>query len=251
MPVVGEPDEVAAGARLVAVAIDAAAPADLARFWAHALRWDVHDAGDGAFELVPTDATTFRLLFRPVARRKVGQNRIHFDLTTAAPDDQRETVRELLAIGARHVDIGQGPGEDHVVLADPEGNELCVIEPTNRFLASCPRLGAVNCDGTRALGHFYAAALGWPLVWDQDEETAIESPDGTGPKITWSGPPLMPRTGPERFHLHLAPAPGAGAEAALVRLVELGATRREAPDACGGAVALADVDGNELCLVQA
>jgi hypothetical protein len=73
------------------------------------------------------------------------------------------------------------------VLADPEGSEFCIIEPSNRFLASCPRLGAVNCDGTRALGCFFSEALGWPLVSDLDEETAIQAPDGTGPKITWSG----------------------------------------------------------------
>jgi len=43
-------------------------------------------------------------------------------------------VRELIAIGAHHIDIGQGPDEPHVVLCDPEGNEFCIIEPTNSFL---------------------------------------------------------------------------------------------------------------------
>ena len=184
-------------ARLVAVTLDAVAPDRLSRFWARALRWDVGDAGGGAFEMAPTDATSFRLLFRPAAAQKVGQNRIHFDLTSTSLDDQRDTVAELLAIGATHIDIGQHRDDTHVVLADPEGNELCIIEPFNRFLASCPRLGAVNCDGTRALGHFFSHALGWPLVWDQDEETAIQAPDGNGPKITWSGPPLMPKLGKE------------------------------------------------------
>ena len=48
----------------------------------------------------------------------------------------------------------------------------------------------MNCDGTKELGHFFSAVLGWPLVWDQDEEIAIQAPTGDGPKITWSGPPL-------------------------------------------------------------
>jgi hypothetical protein len=240
----------AAAARLVALSLAAAAPGQLGRFWAHALRWDLDDAGGGAVELTPTDATSFRLLLRPPAEPKAGQNRIHLDLTTASIDDQHGTVAELLARGARHVDIGQSPDDTQVVLADPEGNELCVIEPSNRFLASCPRLGAVNCDGTRALGHFFSAALGWPLVWDQDEETAIQAPDGTGPRITWSGPPLMPRPGTERFHLHLAPRPGASVQDALGGLLGLGATQVHAGGRCPGAIALADVDGNGLCLVE-
>ncbi|MBV9950522.1 MAG: VOC family protein [Acidimicrobiia bacterium] len=237
-------------AQLVALAIDAVDPQELASFWAYALNWDTEETAAGV-ELVPTDATTFRLRFRPVAPRTAGRNRIHLDLTTASDDDQRNTVTELLSLGATHVDIGQGPDDPHVVLADPEGNELCIIEPFNRFLASCPRLGAVNCDGTRALGHFYSEALGWPLVWDQDEETAIQAPDGTGPKITWSGPPLMPRTGRERFHFHLAPTPDDSVQSALEHLVAAGATRLDAPDDCPGAIALGDVDGNELCLVEA
>ncbi|MGB8859157.1 MAG: VOC family protein, partial [Ilumatobacteraceae bacterium] len=177
-------------------------------------------------------------------------NRIHFDLTSTSLDDQTNTVAQLLAIGARHIDIGQDPGETHVVLADPEGNEFCIIEPDNRFLAGCPRLGAVNCDGTHAVGCFWSEVLGWPLVWDQDEETAIQAPDGRGPKITWSGPPLMPRFGEERFHFHIAPASGTSAPAALEHLLALGATRLDIGHACSRAVALADVDGNQFCLVE-
>lgn len=237
-------------AQLVALAFDARAPNELAQFWAHALQWNIRQAGSGGVELVPTDTTSFRVLFRPVAHQKAGQNRIHFDLTTTSLDDQNDTVAELLAIGARHIDIGQNPNDTHVVLADPEGNELCIIEPHNRFLASCPRLGAVNCDGTRALGQFFSEALGWPLVWDQDEETAIQAPDGTGPKITWSGPPLMPKLGKERFHFHLAPTPGTSAQATLDHLLALGASRLDIGHACPGAIVMADVDGNEFCLVE-
>ena len=237
-------------ARLVALAVDATAPHELARFWAHALRWSIREADGGGVELVPTDATSFGVLFRPVPRQKTRQNRIHFDLTTTSADDQHNTVAELLAIGARHIDIGQDPNDGHVVLADPEGNEFCVIEPSNRFLASCPRLGAVNCDGTRSLGYFFSEALGWPLVWDQDDETAIQAPDGTGPKITWSGPPLMPRPDPERFHLHLAATSGTTTQGALEHLLALGAMRAEVSDVCPGATVLADVDGNTFCLFE-
>ena len=232
--------------RLDAVAIAATAPDELARFWAQALRWEISDTG---VELVPTDPTTFGVLFVPGAPEKVGQNRIHFDLTSASLQDQQDTVTQLVAIGASHIDIGQTANDAHVVLADPEGNELCIIEPGNGFLASCPRLGAVNCDGTRALGYFYGEALAWPLVWDQDEETAIQAPDGAGPKITWSGPPLMPRPDRERFHLHLAPSPGTSVDAAVEHLVSLGAARVDAGHGCPDAIPLVDVDGNDVCLV--
>ena len=235
---------------LVGLAFDAMAPNQLGGFWSQALGWDIREPDGGGVELVPMDDASFHVLFRAVGDEKVGQSRIHFDLTTTSFDDQHNTVAELLAIGARHIDIGQDANDAHVVLADPEGNEFCIIEPYNRFLAGCPRLGAVNCDGTRDLGYFYGEALGWPLVWDQDEETAIQAPDGTGPKITWSGPPLMPKSGKERIHFHIAPSSGTCAQAALDRVVALGATRFNAGLGCPGAIVLADVDGNEFCLVE-
>ena len=236
--------------QLVALVLDSPAPTALARFWAHALGWTVREADGGGAELVPTDPTSFSLLVRPDAGEKVGQNPTHFDLTTTSPDDQQNLVDELLGIGGKHVDIGQPPYETHVVLADPDGNEFCVIEPYNRYLAGCPRLGAVNCDGTRALGYFFSHALGWPLVWDHDEETAIQAPDGTGPKIQWSGPPLRPKLDKERFHFHVAPTAESSSQAALDHLLALGATRLAGGHGCPLAITLADVDGNEFCLVE-
>lgn len=236
--------------RLVALVFDALHPDRLAQFWAHALGWEARAVGDDDVQLVPTDETSFPIRFRRVAHEKAGQNRIHFDLTTADADDQARTVTELLSRGGRHVDIGQDPADTHVVLADPEKNELCVLGPGNRFLAGCPRLGAVNCDGTHALGVFWSRATGWPLVWDEGEETAIQAPDGTGPKITWSGPPMMPRVGAERLHFHVAPAAGATVPAAIDLMLGLGATRLETVRGCTGAVALADVDGNPFCVVD-
>ncbi len=185
--------------RLDALCFDANDPGRLARFWADALHWEIHDEPPGEIGLVPTDDTRLRILFEPVPDKKTGQNRNHLDLTTTSLDDQNETVRRLVELGARHIDIGQGPDEPHVVLVDPEGNEFCIIDPTNDFLADCGRLGAINCDGSRETRYFWSAALGWPLVWDQDDETAICAPDGTGPIISWSSPPLIPKFGKTDF----------------------------------------------------
>lgn len=234
--------------RLDALCFDATDPLRLARFWADALQWGVHEETDGDVALVPADGTRFRLLFLPAPEKKSAKNRIHLDLTTTSHDDQEETVRRLLDLGARHIDIGQGPDEPHVVLADPEGNELCIIEPHNSFLAGCGRLGSITCDGSRAVGYFWSEALGWPLVWDQDDETAIRAPDGTGPFITW-GPPVPPKTTKNRLHLDIAPPEHGDQQAEVDRLVSLGATRIDIGQGEVDWVVMADPDGNEFCVL--
>jgi predicted enzyme related to lactoylglutathione lyase len=227
--------------RIVALRFDAIDPVALARFWAAALGWAIEGEDDGAVVLVPSDGSGVPVRFVPGAAVKVGQNRNHLDLTTTSLDDQRDTVERLLALGGSNVDIGQTLEEDHVVLADPEGNELCVLAPGNRFLAGCGRMGAINCDGLHTTGLFWSEVLGWPLWWDEGEETAVRAP--LGPVISWSGPPLKPKVGPNRLSLELAPTD----DAEVDRLAALGATRIDAePD---GAVLLADLDGNELRVV--
>jgi catechol 2,3-dioxygenase-like lactoylglutathione lyase family enzyme len=236
---------------LVALCVDANDPLRLARFWAAALGWDVADDTAGKVRLVPTDGTRFRLEFAPVPEQKVGANRLHLDLTSSSLDDQRDSVAGLVELGARHIDVGQRPDEGHVVLADPEGNEFCIIEPGNSFLAGCGRLGSITCDGTREVGYFWSAALGWPLVWDQDEETAIRAPDGTGPLITWGGPPVAPKLGKNRLHLEVAPLDRAGQQGAVERLSALGASRADIGHGDVDWVVMVDPDGNEFCVLPA
>ena len=237
------------GSRLVALCFDANDLLGLARFWAEALRWEIDDATDDDVGLVPTDGTRFGILFEPVPEQKVGANRLHLDLTSTSIDDQQETVARLVELGARRIDIGQRADEGHVVLADPEGNEFCIIEPGNKFLAGCGRFGSITCDGTREVGYFWSTALGWPLVWDQDEETAIRAPDGTGPLITWGGPPLAPKIGKNRLHLDVAPPVDVDQQAEVDRLVSLGATRIDIGQGDVSWVVMADPDGNEFCVL--
>ncbi len=80
------------------------------------------------------------------------------------------------------------------MLADPDRQEFCVIESGSSFLAGCGFLGELACEGTRQVGRFWAEALGWPLVWDEDGETAVQSPHG-GTKVAWGGPPLAAKNG--------------------------------------------------------
>jgi Glyoxalase/Bleomycin resistance protein/Dioxygenase superfamily. len=134
-----------------------------------------------------------------------------------------------------------------VVLADPEGNEFCVIEPGNNFLADTAFIGALASDGSQEVGYFWSEALGWPLVWDQDQETAIQSPAG-GTKITWGGPPVRPKIGKNRLHFDLVVAGDGDLQAEVDRLVSLGATRIDIGQGDVSWVVMADPDGNEFCV---
>jgi hypothetical protein len=234
--------------QLDAVTFDAHDPAGLAAFWAGVLRRDPVDDAEGGVALPAAGDPRFRIRFQPTREDRRGPNRIHFDLTSSSLDDQEQLVQRALALGGRHLDIGQSPDEGHVVLADPEGNELCVIEPGNRFLADTALIGAVNCDGSQQVGYFWSRALGWPLVWDQDEETAIQSPRG-GSKIAWGGPPVNPKQGKNRLHLDVAPPADGDQLAEVERLVSLGATRLDIGQGEVSWVVMADPDGNEFCVL--
>ncbi|MDT0530263.1 VOC family protein [Micromonospora sp. DSM 115977] len=234
--------------RLFALSFDANQPLRLARFWSGVLGWDLADDPRDGVALLPSDDTGFRIRFLPTGRPKVGPNPMHFDLTSTSLEDQRQTVARALELGAEHIDIGQRPEEGHVVLADPDGNEFCVIAPGNDFLADCGFVGALACDGSQEVGYFWSEALGWPLVWDQDQETAIRSPLG-GPKITWGGPPLNPRTGKQRLHFDLAPPADGDQQTEVDRLLSLGATRIDIGQGEVSWVVMADPDGNEFCVL--
>jgi predicted enzyme related to lactoylglutathione lyase len=174
-------------------------------------------------------------------------NRLHLHLTSASLAHQLDTVAVAVALGAEHVDVGQPPEEGHIVLADPAGNHFCVIEPDNKFLSGCGFLAELACDGTRDVGLFWSEALGWPLVWDENQETAIQSPLG-GTKVAWGGPPVAPKIGrnPQRF---LLSATGADLRTEVDRLVSLGAALISTDQ--DGSAELTDPDGNEFCLRQA
>ena len=138
-----------------------------------------------------------------------------------------------------------------MVLADPEGNEFCVIEPGNNWLAGCGFFAEATCDGSPQVGYFFSAALGWPLVLDEGLQTAIRSPRG-GPKISWDSwdsPPLSAKTGKSRLHFDLAPPSDGDQQAEVERLVSLGATRVGIGQGDAGRVIMTDPDGHEFCVL--
>jgi predicted enzyme related to lactoylglutathione lyase len=118
--------------RVETVSIDAEDPISLARFWSAALGWEHGIDEDGDVWVEPgtrhPDRDTVRpLLFLAVPESKSVKNRIHLDLR---PDDQAVEVERLEMLGATRVSVGQSGLEGWVVLADPEGNEFCVLSDT-------------------------------------------------------------------------------------------------------------------------
>ena len=233
---------------LFALCFDALDPRRLAHFWAGVLGWELADDHHAGIALLPSDGTPFPIRFLPTKEPKAGPNQMHLHLTSTSLEDQERTVARSLGLGGRHLDVGQLREEGHVVLADPEGNEFCVIEPGNNFLADCGFIGALACDGSQQVGYFWSEALGWPLVWDQDQETAIQSPGG-GTKIAWGGPPLSQKTKKNRMHFDLASPADVDLQSEVDRLVSRGATRIDVGQSEVSRVVMADPDGHEFCVL--
>jgi catechol 2,3-dioxygenase-like lactoylglutathione lyase family enzyme len=105
------------------VIVDANDPAALGRWWTEALGWVVVDDDPRWFEIRPAPDRMPGLLFVPVPEAKTTKNRLHLDFR---PDDRDAEVTRLVDLGATHVEVGQGE-QGWVVLADPEGNEFCVL----------------------------------------------------------------------------------------------------------------------------
>jgi hypothetical protein len=106
------------------IVIDARDPVTLGRWWCEALGWVVVDEDDEGIEIRPAPDRPPGVLFLGVPEAKVVKNRLHLDFRPDA--DQPGEVERLLALGATTVDVGQGT-PTWVVLADPEGNEFCVL----------------------------------------------------------------------------------------------------------------------------
>lgn len=109
------------------VVIDAADPERLAEFWAEVLGWRRTGVDyEGAVEIGAAGGRQPTLVFVPVAGPKTTKNRVHLDVNPTGCDQEEELAR-LQALGAVPVDVGQGE-QTWVVLADPEGNEFCLLQ---------------------------------------------------------------------------------------------------------------------------
>ena len=116
-------------ARISSVCIDARDPRRLGAFWMAVLGWDAVEDGDEGISLASPARDLPTLDVLPVPDTKQVKNRLHLDLRADGTSFDAELVR-LEGLGAQRVDIGQGPDVTWVVLADPEGNEFCLLRRT-------------------------------------------------------------------------------------------------------------------------
>jgi Glyoxalase-like domain len=114
------------GSRFTELCVDAANPERLAEFWMAVLGWQTTGRYEGAVEIRDPASGGPSLTFAPVPESKTIKNRLHIDVNPIGCS-QDEEVERLIALGARRADVGQGPDKTWVVLADPEGNEFCVL----------------------------------------------------------------------------------------------------------------------------
>jgi catechol 2,3-dioxygenase-like lactoylglutathione lyase family enzyme len=119
--------------RLHHIVIDTHDLPGLARFWTRALDWEVLSEREREIVIGPDVNAPVGICFMPVTDAKTFKNRVHVDLTTSAADRYQE-IERLLALGARRVDVGQSGEESWTVLADPEGNEFCVVRPKETLI---------------------------------------------------------------------------------------------------------------------
>ncbi len=240
--------------RPVQVNIKALDDAAVGRFWAAALGWSVRGGGSGVTAVQPAgfdwlDPVTVGIDVVTVPEAKTtAKNRLHLDLATTSAAHQAEVVARLTALGATPADVGQGE-VPWVVLADPEGNEFCVLEPREVYRDTGPIAAVVvDCADPRAMARFWGEATDWTLHEATDDYAVFRSAKGVGPYLEFLRKPGG-KTVPDRVHLDLAPAPGDGKAAEVARLRALGATdlavgQGDVPWTC-----LTDPDGHEFCVL--
>jgi predicted enzyme related to lactoylglutathione lyase len=100
----------------------------LSRFWARVLGWEILSEREREIVIGPDESAPVGICFMPVTDPKTAKNRLHLDLTSG-PEEREAEIERILALGARRVDVGQTGTESWTVLADPEGNEFCVVRP--------------------------------------------------------------------------------------------------------------------------
>ena len=124
--------------RFTELIVDSHDPDSLARFWGEVLGWEVGGSEDETAWLKAPNPAVPLIVFVPVPENKTVKNRVHIDVS-ATDRSRDEEVERVLALGATRADVGQGEDVSWVVLADPEGNEFCILgSPADADLTRWP-----------------------------------------------------------------------------------------------------------------
>lgn len=237
--------------RLVNLVIDAARPEVLADFWAALLGWHVavEEPGEIDVRAPESDGWDLDLVFVPVPEPKEIKNRIHLDLASRTPEHQAELAARALELGGRRVDLGQGE-VPWVVLADPEGNEFCVLEPRERY-ADTGAVASILVDAhdPELLAAFWTRITGWPVRAREDDGlVGLRAPSGRGPWLEFLRNDDVKRV-KNRVHLDVAPPAETEHAEAVKEVIAIGA----APADLGGPTlpwrVLTDPEDNEFCVL--
>jgi Glyoxalase-like domain len=175
---------------------------------------------------------------------------VHLDLASASAGHQAQLVARARDLGAGPVDIGQGD-VPWVVMADPEGNEFCVLEPRDIYRDTGPVAAILSdCHDPAALARFWISASEWEIRRADDEIVGLRSPAGTGSYLEFLRAPDR-KAVKNRIHLDVAPYRGDDPAAEVARLRAAGAVPADVGQ--GDAVSwtvLADPEGNEFCVLS-
>ena len=237
--------------RLYSVVVDATDNSALARFWAAATGWPItFEERDEVVVEPPDGQPGVPLVFLRIGKPKVVKNRVHIDLNSRDAEHQAAQVDALRRAGATPLDIGQG-AVPWVVLADPEGNEFCVLDPRDVYSGAGP-IAAVVLDSPDpfALAPFWVAASGWEEVARDDNSVSLANPARPGPRLEILRV-ADPKVAKNRVHIDVAPWAADDQAAEVDRLLALGARHVDIGQGSGTSwVVLADPHGNEVCVLS-
>lgn len=229
----------------------------IGRFWAAALGWSTFGGVSAATtyvgppgDFVWPDPVFVGIDVVPVPETKTAtKNRTHLDLATTSAAHQAELVARLRTLGAAPADVGQGD-VPWTVLADPEGNEFCVLEPRERYRDTGPIAAVVvDCADPRVMARFWSEALDWTPHEVTDDFASLRATGGGGPFLEFLRDPAA-KTAADRIHLDLLPGPGDDGAAEVARLRALGATDLDVGQGDVPWTCLTDPDGHEFCVLS-
>ncbi|MEV6960341.1 VOC family protein [Streptomyces sp. NPDC051207] len=225
-------------------------------FWGEAPGWNVRESGVTTYvgpvgDFVWPHPVAVGIDVVPVPERtSTAKNRLHLDLATTSAAHQEELIARLTALGATPADVGQGD-VPWTVLADPEGNEFCVLEPRETYRDTGPvARTVVDCGDPRAMARFWGEAIDWTPHQVTDDHAVWRSPEGVGPYLEFRRTPDV-KTAPDRVHLDLQPRPGDDQAAEVDRLRHLGATDLDLGQGDVAWTCLSDPEGHEFCVLAA
>jgi len=223
----------------------------LGGFWAAALGWAVSSEEPGVTNLEPEgfvypDPVAVCIDLVTSAEPKTGKNRVHIDLATTSAAHQAELVARLTELGATPADVGQGDVA-WTVMADPEGNEFCVLDSLYEDTGPIATV-VVDCADPRAMASFWGQATDWIVHKVTDHSAVLRSAKGVGPYLQFLRTPDV-KIGWNRVHLDVRPYPGDDAAAEAARLESLGATAIDLGRSDIPWRVFADPEGNEFCLL--